>query len=120
MNEAAGNANLPIGSKSDLPQEANQEIGVPSVWRREYRNRYIRDERHLRMAMEYIHTNPVKAGLVSKPEEWQWNSAYHPHTSKHPPSIRMHILASRQDNLRFAFIHFDLPLHGHIFVLQIR
>ena len=54
---------------------ANREIGVPRVWHREYWDRYIRDERHLRQAIEYIHQNPVKAGLVDRPESWPWSSA---------------------------------------------
>lgn len=46
-----------------------------TVWRREYWDRYVRDEGHFRYALEYLHRNPVKAGLVGKPEEWPWSSA---------------------------------------------
>ncbi len=42
---------------------------------RGYWDRYIRDERHLNAAVHYIHTNPVKAGLVKRAEDWQWSSA---------------------------------------------
>jgi putative transposase len=45
------------------------------VWTREYWDRYVRDERHLRQVIEYIHENPVKAGLVKRPEDWEWGSA---------------------------------------------
>jgi len=48
---------------------------VHRVWHREYWDRFIRDERHLNSAREYIHNNPVKAGLVRCPEEWEWSSA---------------------------------------------
>jgi type I restriction enzyme R subunit/putative DNA methylase len=48
---------------------------VHRVWHREYWDRFIRDERHLHSAREYIHNNPVKAGLVRRPEEWEWSSA---------------------------------------------
>jgi type I restriction enzyme R subunit/putative DNA methylase len=48
---------------------------VHRVWDREYWDRFIRDERHLHAAREYIHNNPVKAGLVRRPEEWEWSSA---------------------------------------------
>jgi type I restriction enzyme R subunit/putative DNA methylase len=55
---------------------ANQEIGVPGeVWHREYWDRYMRDERHLQQAIEYIHQNPVKASLVRRAEDWPWSSA---------------------------------------------
>ncbi len=45
------------------------------VWRREYWDRYVRDERHLRSVVGYIHGNPVRAGLVGRVEEWRWSSA---------------------------------------------
>jgi REP element-mobilizing transposase RayT len=60
---------------------ANQEIGVPGnatskpVWHREYWDRYIRNERHHQETVNYIHRNPVKAGLVAQPEHWPWSSA---------------------------------------------
>jgi REP element-mobilizing transposase RayT len=61
-----GNANLPIGgSRSDSP-----------VWHREYWDRYIRNQRHFNQAIEYIHQNPVKAGLVATAESWRWCSAF--------------------------------------------
>jgi REP element-mobilizing transposase RayT len=71
----SGNANLPIGGEAN----ANQEIGVPGdqpVWHREYWDRYMRDDYHFLQAVEYIHQNPVKAGLVGRPEDWPWSSAY--------------------------------------------
>ena len=49
--------------------------GAP-VWHREYWDRYIRDQTHLLQAVEYIHLNPVKAGLVNTPECWRWSSAH--------------------------------------------
>ena len=42
---------------------------------REYWDRYIRNEIHLRQAIEYIHLNPVNAGLCRRPEEWRWSNA---------------------------------------------
>jgi putative transposase len=81
---AAGNANLPIGAS-----DANREIGVPgdeSVWHREYWDRYMRDEDHFRQAVEYIHQNPVKAGLVARPEDWRWSSA-HPGNANLPIGV---------------------------------
>jgi putative transposase len=29
----------------------------------------------LRAAIEYIHANPVRRGLVARAEDWQWSSA---------------------------------------------
>jgi len=46
------------------------------VWHREYWDRYIRDQRHFDKTVEYIHQNPVKAGLVAAAEQWIWSSAW--------------------------------------------
>jgi putative transposase len=80
-NGTAGNADLQIGKD----HQANREIGGPGdpgktrtaapVWHREYWDRFIRNERHFQQAVEYIHQNPVKAGLVERPEQWPWSSA---------------------------------------------
>ena len=43
---------------------------------REYWDRYIRNENHLLKTINYIHQNPVKAGLCSDVIEWKWSSAY--------------------------------------------
>ncbi len=59
----------------DDRQKGGEELGDP-IWHREYWDRYIRDQTHLVQVMEYIHLNPVKAGLVATPENWRWSSAY--------------------------------------------
>jgi REP element-mobilizing transposase RayT len=46
------------------------------VWHREYWDRYIRDQKHLLQAIQYVHLNPVKADLVATAESWRWSSAY--------------------------------------------
>jgi REP element-mobilizing transposase RayT len=45
------------------------------IWHREYWDRYIRNAEHFAQAIDYIHQNPVKAGLVATPEQWPWSSA---------------------------------------------
>jgi putative transposase len=52
------------------------ESTVAPVWHREYWDRFIRDHRHFEQTVEYIHLNPVKAGLVATAEMWPWCSAY--------------------------------------------
>jgi len=57
---------------------AEQGLRSPSgdtFWQPNYWDRYIRNENHFQKTLEYIHENPVKAGLCSKPEEWRWSSA---------------------------------------------
>lgn len=36
----------------------------------------IKDEHHLLEAKEYIESNPVKAGIVIRKEDYIWSSAY--------------------------------------------
>ena len=38
-------------------------------------DRDIRNSKALRDAFSYIHSNPVKRGLVRRPEDWAWSSA---------------------------------------------
>jgi len=42
-------------------------------WYREFYDHYIRNENEFRNVLRYIYHNPVKAGLVSKPEDWRFN-----------------------------------------------
>jgi REP element-mobilizing transposase RayT len=64
--------------KSYTAKQANQILArTGHFWFREYYDRFIRDERHFANAVEYIHYNPVKAGLVAKAEDWPFGSAAH-------------------------------------------
>jgi len=62
--------------KSYTAKQVNQILGrTGRFWFPEYFDRYIRNEHHLEGAIHYIHENPVKAGLVEKPEDWPFSSA---------------------------------------------
>ena len=37
-------------------------------------DRALRTVKEYNEKVEYIHLNPVKAGLVSRPEDWRWSS----------------------------------------------
>jgi REP element-mobilizing transposase RayT len=43
-------------------------------------DRALRAVREYKEKVEYIHLNPVKAGLVTRPEDWPWSSV-HDYTS---------------------------------------
>jgi REP element-mobilizing transposase RayT len=60
-----------------LARDAELGLGVPGkeCWMREYWDRYIRDENHLRQVIHYIHENPVKTGLCETATDWPWSSA---------------------------------------------
>jgi len=62
--------------KSFTAKRANAILGRQGTfWQREYFDRKIRDLRHFSNAVEYIHNNPVKAGLCVDPIDWQFSSA---------------------------------------------
>lgn len=62
--------------KSYTAKEANRILGrTGQFWFREYFDRYIRDERHFANTIQYIHNNPVNAGLVDRAEDWPFSSA---------------------------------------------
>lgn len=46
-------------------------------WQEDYFDRYIRNEDHFSRAIEYIESNPVKAGLCEKCEDWKFGSGWH-------------------------------------------
>ena len=59
--------------QSARPATSILQSGTP-FWQREYWDRFIRDEKHFNYAVNYIHENPVKAGLVENPQEWVFSS----------------------------------------------
>ena len=56
---------------------ANRLLGRSGVfWHRDYFDRYMRDDQHLKTTVSYVERNPVQAGLVPRPELWRWSSAW--------------------------------------------
>jgi REP element-mobilizing transposase RayT len=45
------------------------------VWQEGFHPQAIISEEMLRQKLDYIHYNPVRAGLVDRPEEWRYSSA---------------------------------------------
>lgn len=62
--------------KSFTAHEANKVLHrTGDFWYRDFYDRYIRNREHLARSIDYIHFNPVVAGLVERAEEWQFSSA---------------------------------------------
>ena len=62
--------------KTFCAREANKLLGRNGpFWQREYMDTLIRNQAHLRTAIRYIETNPVRAKLVRVAAEWPWSSA---------------------------------------------
>jgi REP element-mobilizing transposase RayT len=64
-----------IGVMMEEGRAGGRRCQGQGVWMREYWDRYIRDERHFQMAVDYIHQNPVKTRLVGMAKDWPWSSA---------------------------------------------
>jgi len=47
---------------------------VGHLFQDRFKSEPIEDERHLMAAVRYIHNNPVKAGIVKEPSQYQWSS----------------------------------------------
>lgn len=64
--------------KSFTANKANKKLGrTGEFWQHEYFDRYTRDYKHLERVISYIENNPVKAKLCSKPDEWEFSSAFY-------------------------------------------
>jgi putative transposase len=61
--------------KGNFARKYNSSVGdIGSLWQPRYYDRCIRNEFDLVRILEYIHDNPVRAGLVSSPGEWEYSS----------------------------------------------
>ena len=45
-------------------------------WQGRFFDRALRTVKEYNEKVEYIHLNPVKAGLVKRPEDWPWSSVH--------------------------------------------
>ena len=60
-----------------LKQITSQKLrpmSVPRFWRTRYYSFPVWSERKRVEKLRYIHRNPVKRGLVARPEDWPWSS----------------------------------------------
>ena len=58
------------------------------VWQQSYFDFICRRLRDVSNKLDYIHQNPVKVGLVQKPEDWKWSSyAYYAKIGAPPVTI---------------------------------
>ncbi len=61
---------LPSGSRRSS-HRARYERGI---WQRRFWEHHVRGEDELAACVRYCWINPVKHGLVEKPEDWPWSS----------------------------------------------
>jgi len=53
------------------------ELGGSPFWQARYYDFNVWSEKKRMEKLKYIHRNPVKRGLVERPEDWAWSSFLH-------------------------------------------
>ncbi len=61
--------------RNDLPEYASCIPSNDPIWQREYYAFNLYDEEKVREKLNYMHANPVKAGLAERPADWIFSSA---------------------------------------------
>ncbi|MGC1423037.1 MAG: transposase [Terracidiphilus sp.] len=54
-----------------------KQAGEAQFWQRRYYDFNVHNPEKTTEKLRYLHRNPVKRGLVSKPEDWEWSSFRH-------------------------------------------
>jgi REP element-mobilizing transposase RayT len=54
------------------------------VWQGRFRSKVIDGDRYIFNCLEYIHNNPVRAGLVSNVKDYLWSSYHFYHSFQNP------------------------------------
>jgi putative transposase len=62
-------------SSRRLREAADTPVSGGSVWMRRFDDLIVISERQFRIKLEYIHNNPVRAGLTSAAVDWPFSSA---------------------------------------------
>jgi REP-associated tyrosine transposase len=44
------------------------------LWQHQFWDRFVRHAEEFNQRIVYMHLNPVRKGLVGKPEDWRWSS----------------------------------------------
>ena len=65
-----------VGSvKWQAARKLNQRRGTTgAVWQHQFWDRFVRHAREFDERLTYLHLNPVRKGLVKRPEDWRWSS----------------------------------------------
>jgi putative transposase len=59
-----------------------------TVWQESFTNHRIRDEEDFERYCEYIRMDPIRAGLLGRPEEYPYSSASYPGVDPAPPGLK--------------------------------
>jgi REP element-mobilizing transposase RayT len=71
---------FPVSSRRSSfapPPQSNQRCQQSGpVWQGRFFDRVLRTIKEYWETVDYIHMNPVRRGLVNRPEEWRWSSIH--------------------------------------------
>lgn len=67
--------------------KAHDTVGLGHLYQNRYRNFLIQGDVHLLNVMRYVEANALRAGLVSRAEDWRWSSLHRSTTSDGRPII---------------------------------
>jgi putative transposase len=65
---------IKAGGEDGSRNNSRIKKGEAAIWQRRYWEHTIRDEKDYERHFDYIHYNPIKHGLVSKPSDWLYSS----------------------------------------------
>lgn len=90
----------------------NEQDRVGPLFQGHYQSTLINEDAYLLECVKYIHLNPVKAGLVKKPQDWD-HSSYrqyiHNTTTMIESSVVLQFFDSRKEFIEFSEI--DITSH---------
>jgi putative transposase len=61
-----------------------------SLWERQYKSTILDSESYVLVRHRYVESNPVRADLVSRPEDYPWSSYRHNTLGTKDPPLREH------------------------------
>ncbi len=62
------------GEHASAFQRQHDQVGYGHVYQDRYRIFPVRSERYLLRLLKYVESNPLRAGLVKRAEDWRWSS----------------------------------------------
>jgi putative transposase len=78
--------------KGSFTRRLNKVDGkIGKIWQKGFYDECIRDSLHLLRVLEYMHNNPLKAGLVHEPEQYLYSSYNHYFQAAYQPNYIIEI-----------------------------
>ena len=113
--EQAVSATLQALGRRFVPHVNHRHGRTGTLWEGRFKASPVQEERYLLACYRYIELNPVRAGMVERPEDWPWSSyrtnALGEQTSLLSPHPLYLSLGADADQRRMAYRSlFDLPL----------